>query len=495
MNNAALSYRVWRSLIAAVLTGSSLIVQSWYPQSTQAAVNAYCQLTPEETSAKENLRQTALKGNIQAEKDYDALVRKHAELLRRCRSQTWPQEQAIWLRLYPCDVRTGSIDVVLDRIVNKGYNTVYVETFYDSQVLLPPNDNPTPWDTVVRTPGAENVDLLAEVIKKGHQRGLKVYAWVFTLNFGYVYAQRADRQDVVARNGKGQTSVSYVEDRSQGFVDPYHPQAQHDYAQLINAVLRRQPDGVLFDYVRYPKGSGEQSVAGQVKDLWIYGNASRQALYNRALNNKGQALIERYVTQGYITVNDVVTVDNLYPQDGSPLWQGRKPPTNEMQLPANVRFQRLKDELWYLTVAHAAQGVINFLTMMATQVERRGLVAGAVFFPDGNKVVGAKGFDSRLQPWDKFPPGIEWHPMSYGICGEPSCIVQQVKRVTGMAQGQVKITPALAGLWGRDYDKRPSLEEQMRAIRAAAPQINSISHFSFSWQEPEVESDRRSCRF
>nr|WP_245602755.1 family 10 glycosylhydrolase [Gloeothece verrucosa] len=470
------------------------MVETGYPLPGQAA-NYYCQLSPEEASSKENLRETALKGNIQAEKDYDALVRKHAELLRRCRNQTWPQQQAIWLRLYPCDVRAGSIDAILDRIVNRGYNTVYVETFSDSQVLLPPNDNPTSWDTIVRTPGAENVDLLAETIKKGHQRGLKVYAWLFTLNFGYVYAQRPERQDVLARNGAGQTSIAYVHDQSQGFVDPYHPQAQQDYTVLLNAVLRREPDGVLFDYVRYPRGTGNKSAAGEVKDLWIYGSASRQALYNRALNNKGRALIERYVTQGYITLNDLVTVDNQYPEEGSPLWQGRTPPPNEMQLPANARFQRLKDELWYLSVAHAAQGVINFLSQAATLVQRRGIVAGAVFFPDGNQVVGQKGFDSRLQPWDKFPPLIEWHPMSYGVCGTPSCIVQQVKRVTGMASGQVKIVPALAGLWGRDYDKRPSLEEQMRAIEAAAPQIKAISHFSFSWQEPELENERRSCRF
>ncbi|WP_083775314.1 family 10 glycosylhydrolase [Gloeothece citriformis] len=469
--------------------------QCWYPQPSQAAINAYCQLTPQEASTKENLLQTALKGNVEAEKDYDALVRKHAELLQRCRNQTWPQEQAIWLRLYPCDVRPGSIDAVLDRIVNKGYNTVYLEVFYDSQVLLPPNDNPTEWDTVVRTPGAENVDLLAETIKKGRERGLKIYAWLFTLNFGYVYSQRPDRQDVLARNGTGQTSVSYVHDQSQGFIDPYHPQAQRDYAQLVNAILKRQPDGVLFDYVRYPRGTGAKSAAGQVKDLWIYGSASRQALYDRALNNKGRALIERYVTQGYITANDIVAVDNLYPEEGSPLWQGRTPPPNEMQSTASARFERLRYELWYLAVAHAAQGVVNFLTMATTPVQRRGLVAGAVFFPDGNQIVGETGFDSRLQPWDKFPPSIEWHPMSYGICGNPSCIVQQVKRVTGMAPQQVKIIPALAGLWGRDYDKRPSLEEQMRAIRSAAPQINSISHFSFSWQEPDIENERRSCQF
>jgi uncharacterized lipoprotein YddW (UPF0748 family) len=59
------------------------------------------------------------------------------------------------------------------------------------------------------------------------------------------------------------------------FVDPYHPQARSDYGQMLQAVLQRRPDGVLFDYVRYPRGVGPNSVADEVDDLWIYGQASR----------------------------------------------------------------------------------------------------------------------------------------------------------------------------------------------------------------------------
>ncbi|MGH2416188.1 MAG: hypothetical protein ACRDEA_21350, partial [Microcystaceae cyanobacterium] len=273
--------------------------------------------------------------------------------------------------------------------------------------------------------------------------------------------------------------------------------AQTDYSQLLTAVLKRQPDGVLFDYVRYPRGSGEQSAVGEVKDLWIYSPASRQALYNRAQNNKGRALIERYVNQGYITVNDVIAVDRLYPQESVPLWQGRHPSPTEAQESAQSRYQRLKSEIWYLSVAHAAQGVIDFLSFAASAVNRQGIPAGAVFFPDGNQVVGQKGFDSRLQAWDKFPPSLEWHPMSYGICGETNtrCIVDQAMRVISIAPRQTKVIPAIAGLWGQNYNNRPSLEAQMEAIRSAAPQIKSVSHFAFSWQEPEFDRERRFCKF
>jgi hypothetical protein len=469
-----------------VLISGSLMGQSWYARPLQAAMTAYCQFPADAIAQKDDLLKSSLKGNPDAQRNYQILIQKHAQWLRQCRARTWPQEQAIWLRLYPCDIRQGTLDAVLDRIVNRGYNTVYLEVFGDSQVLLPPADNPTPWDTVVRAPGAENVDLLAQTLEKGHERGLKVYAWLFTLNFGYAYAQRSDRQNVLARNGKGETSIAVVDDQSQAFIDPYHPQAQEDYARLLAEVLKRRPDGVLFDYVRYPRGAGEGSAVDEVKDLWVFGEASQAALSNRAGNNKGRALIERYLSQGRISASDVAAVERLYPQEGAPLWQGRSSSASDAQ--------QLNWDLWRLSVAHAAQGVIDFLSLAAFYVERQGLPAGAVFFPEGNQVVGRGGFDSRLQAWDKFPASLEWHPMSYGLCLDASCIADQVKRVLSMASAQTKVIPVLAGFWGQNYNNRPSLEVQMQAIRAALPQINSISHFAFSWQEPEFDKERRFCQ-
>jgi uncharacterized lipoprotein YddW (UPF0748 family) len=91
--------------------------------------------------------------------------------------------------------------------------------FSDGQVLLPASTNPTVWPSLVRTPGDAN-DLLAQAVQKGHERGLKVYAWMFLMNFGYSYALRPDRQSVLARNGKAETSLDLVDNQSQVFIDP-----------------------------------------------------------------------------------------------------------------------------------------------------------------------------------------------------------------------------------------------------------------------------------
>lgn len=479
--------RLYRRVVAVLLTSSSLITQGYLTQKAQAQTAAYCHFTEEAIAQKENLRLSALKGNPDSDNRYKALLKQHADYLRQCRDRTWPKTQAVWLRLYPCDTRAGAIDEILDRLVNRGYNQVYVEVFFDGQVLLPSSDNSTPWPSVLRTPGTERIDLLAQTIQKGRERGLEVYAWLFTMNFGYSYAQRPDRQGVIALNGRGDTSLNFVHDNSQVFIDPYNNQAKTDYYQLVQSVLKRRPDGILFDYIRYPRGSGADSVVTKVQDLWIYSDASRQALYNRALNTQGRELIQRYVSQGSVSASDVAAAKALNSNEEVPLWQGRNPSGNETTASLNW-------ELWQLSVAHAAQGVLDFLALASLPAQRAGIKAGAVFFPDGNQVVGQGGYDSRLQPWDHFSPSLEWHPMSYGVCGHTGCIENLVKRVVDRVNSTTPVIPALAGTWGKSISNRPSLEAQMEALRQRTPRINGVSHFAYSWQDPQFDRDRKFCR-
>jgi hypothetical protein len=115
-----------------------------------------------------------------------------------------------------------------------------------------------------------------------------------------------------------------------------------------------------------------------------------------------------------------------------------------------------------------------------------------VFFPEGNQALG-QGYDSRLQPWDRFSSNLQWHPMSYANCGNVDCIVAQVRQVLKMAQPGTKVIPALAGKWGESISNRPSLEVQMQALRQLSPQIKGVSHFAYSWQYPQDDNERKSC--
>ena len=347
----------------------------------------------------------------------------------------------------------------------------------------------------MRSPGAEDVDLLQQTIDKAHQRGLKVYAWLFTMNFGYTYAQRSDRQSALARNGTGQDSLTFVHDRAQAFIDPYSRQAQTDYYNLVQAVLKRKPDGILFDYVRYPRGIGGQSYVYNVRDLWIYSDASLQALYQRATNDKGLATVKKYIETGNLTVSDLKAIDEQFPETAQALWQGRRH-YPAADVPPETRRQIIKQDLWFFSVAHAAQGVIDFLAFAAQPAQKQNLPAGAVFFPYGNRLVGTAGFDSRLQAWDKFPANLEWHPMAYAVCDAKTfCVVDEVETVLKSASQQTKVIPALAGAWGTVYREHPPLEAQIEALRKATPEVNSISHFSYAWIEPGRDRQRQSCNF
>ncbi|ODG99592.1 hypothetical protein A4S05_04335 [Nostoc sp. KVJ20] len=483
----------WQRLFAVVFTSSSLL-PNFGGEPARAQVTEYCQLSSAAAQEKENLRLSALKGNQNAQTRYQNILQKQAQELKNCRTRTWPQVQALWLRLYPCDIQPGAIDQVMDRIVNRGYNQVYLEVFYDGQVLLPATANPTAWPSVIRTPGAENIDLFATAIKKGRERGLKVYAWMFANNFGYTYAQRPDREDAIARNGKGQTSLYVVDNGSQLFIDPYNTQAKRDYYQLVQEVLRRRPDGLLLDYVRYPRQAGSDSIATKVSDLWLFSPAIQEALFKRAQNYKGLDLIRRFLRKGFVTGTDITEVDKLYPQEGEPLWQGRTPsPAQKSIQSATDRQPLLQWELWQLAVAHAMQGILDFVTIASYPAKQQGVSTGVVFFPDGNQTVG-QGYDSRLQPWDRFPTTLEWHPMAYGTCGNVSCIVAQVQRVLSMTKPGTQVIPALAGKWGESISNRPSLEAQMQSLRKFSPQLKGVSHFAYSWQYPQHDNDRKFCR-
>ncbi len=496
------SYKSWHRLLkGTVLSGvMALLAQGMATPPAQAEVNRFCQLSQADVDSKEALRVAGLQGDAAAQRQYEALRQQHSAEVQDCRRSRWPENQAIWLRLYPCDLQPGQLDALMDRIVNLGYNQVYIEAFSNGQVLLPKNNNPTVWPSVVQFDEYADRDLLAEAIASAHQRGLKAYAWMFTLNFGYSYGQRTDRRQVLARNGSGLDTLDYADTGNSGtseeaFIDPYNRQAQSDYSQMVQAVIARKPDGALYDYVRYPRLTGAASVVSDVRNLWVYGSASNQALVQRAGNGKGRELIQRFLRSGYITDTDVAQVDNLYPNEGEPLWQSRNPPAVDPKnlAPAADRRPGLQSELWRLSVAHAIQGVVDFLQAGATPARQAGLPTGAVFFPYGNRAIGS-GFDSRLQHWNRFPSWMESYPMAYAVCGNASCIVEEVQRVLDVRRNPATVKPALAGIWGTAQQNRPSLEAQMDALQRSIPELKTVSHFSFAWQDAEFERTRKFCK-
>ncbi|ELS32283.1 MULTISPECIES: family 10 glycosylhydrolase [Pseudanabaena] len=494
--------RVFTITLVSLVTNLSLgLAQS------VAQVSEYCQFDNEAIANKDKLRSTAFQDptNLAAVAEYQAIVKQHTQALQICRQKSWLKTQGVWLRLYPCDLQSGKLDEVMDRIVNRGYNQVFIEVFSEGKILLPRSENITAWESLVDADRYQNADLLKLAINKGRERGLNVRAWIFTMNFSTAYARGVDlnglpkltvaRQNAIARNANGDTTMSIVENlgknpegevptTNQLFIDPYNYQAQNDLYLAVHEVLKRHPDGVVFDYVRYKRGAGAASVVSNVRYLWIYGSASLQALRDRAENFQGRELINRFLKQGYVTPTDLQALKKLYPQESEPLWQGRQPSTQP-----NPAIAYWQSELWRLAVGHAFIGVTYYLGIVSKPVFRAGIPASIAFFSDGNQPVG-EGFDSRMQPWHLFTNDYEWQPMVYAVCGKPDCIVNQVLKVAQYAPNGTKIAPILVGQWNVPSANRPSLEAQMQAIHTAVPAINSLSHFAFGWQLQEATFSR-----
>ncbi|MGK7910642.1 MAG: hypothetical protein AB4050_04035 [Synechococcus sp.] len=471
-----------------------------------------CAVPSNDRLRKGELRQASIEDE-EAAIAYGEMVRDHAIRLQDCRSETWPQQQAVWLRLYPHDAQPGVLADVLDRVVNRGYNQVYIEVFYEGRVMLPVADNPTVWRSILKEAvEAGDVDaeydLWAEAVRQGQDRGLDVHGWMFSLNFGWAYGELSDRQEALALNGEGDTSIANAQwdadEVSDGrafysdpselehlFADPYNSTAREDLVTVVDALLDRDPDGMLFDYIRYPTVYLQDTLITQPQQLWIYGPASRQTLLEGLENDRERALMELYLESGRVSADDIQTTLAGNPNDVLAIeeqWFDVEQP-DWLDALTSDDLERYRQYFWTVATDHAYRGVLEFADTVARPVEARDLPVSTVFFPQGNASEDS-GFDARMQPWDRFSPQFERHPMSYAICDDGSCVTEQVQAVVEQSPNS-RVCPVLAGTWGQEFGGHLALEDQMSVLQAELPDLNCISHFVYAWMEPDSDRDRK----
>ncbi|MFN5613504.1 MAG: hypothetical protein ACK491_19160 [Pseudanabaena sp.] len=465
-----------------------------------------CDVSTAEILRKHELRKSALvksPRDQKAQDQYQAIIQKHKSELQACRDRNTPQTQATWLRLYPNDVKAGVLEDVFDKMANRGYNQVFVEVFYDGRVLLPVADNPTPWRSVMEesVKAGEvpaDYDLWKQAIEIGRARGIKVYGWSFTMNFGYGYSEIKGRSGALALNGRGENSIAntnfdrslvsngraFYEDAYEAdhlFVDPYNAIAKADLTSVVKALMKRNPDGMVFDYVRYPTNSTGELI-DNVKQLWIHGKASRTALLNSIDNRTVRELMDIYLQNGDLTADDVVQTEKKLTDNIKVRSTNIKNPRETAAIAEGL--------LWNIATNHAYKGVVNFVNTITAPLQQNSIPIGTVFFPNGNRTESGK-FEARMQPWDRFPKNMERHPMTYALCSDGSCVADQVAEVVRQSAPETLVCPVLAGTWGQGFDGHPSFEIQTRAILARQPKINCISHFVYAWIEPESDRLRK----
>ncbi len=465
-----------------------------------------CDVSTSEILRKHELRKLALVTNPTsptAQSQYKAIVQKNKSDLQACRDRTAPQTQATWIRLYPNDAKSGVLEDVFDKVANRGYNQIFIEVFYDGRVLLPVADNPTPWRSVMEesVKAGEvpaDYDLFKKAIAIGKERGIKVYGWSFAMNFGYGYSEIKGRSAALAINGNGENSIAntnfdrklvsdgraFYEDAYEAdhlFADPYSAIAKADLLTVVNALMQRNPDGMVFDYVRYPT-SPTGALIDNVKQLWVYGQSSRSALLNSIDNKNVRELMAIYLQNGDLTADDVIQTEKKLTESI------KVKPTNMKDARATATIA--EGLLWNMATNHAYQGVVNFVTAISAPLKQNNIAIGTVFFPNGNHTESGK-LEARMQPWDRFPAYMERHPMTYALCNDGKCVADQVAEIVRQSPPETLVCPILAGTWGQGFDGHPSFEKQMQAIRATEPKINCFSHFVYSWMEPESDRLRK----
>jgi hypothetical protein len=467
--------------------------------------NPSCAVSRAEILQKHELRKAAFnsQSTAQAQTQYQAILQKHRQTLQSCRDRLTPQTQATWLRLYAHDAQDGILEDVFDRIANRGYNQVFIETLYDGRILLPVADNPTPWRSVMAEAVAAgqvpaDYDLLQRAIALGQERGIKVYSWVFAMNFGYGYSEVRGKASTFALNGNGDNSIAntnfnrqqvangraFYEDAYEVdnlFIDPFNAIARKDLINAIQAISQRQPDGMVFDYIRYPNNANGSPI-DNVKQLWIYGQSSRSALLNSIGDRYMRELMTIYLQNGEVTRADITNIEQKLANTLNVQPSSSRNPNQDLAIA-----QRF---LWQIATNHAYRGVLEFITVVTAPLQQNNIPIGTVFFPGGNRTSQGK-VNPKMQPWDRFPAHMERHPMTYAICNDGSCVAQEVSEVVRQSPTQTRICPVLAGTWGQSFNGHASLEVQTQAIQKTNPQINCISHFVYSWMEPDSDRLRK----
>jgi hypothetical protein len=483
---------------------SSLLILS-------VSANPTCEVEARDRLLKDNLRKSI---NLS---EYQAYLAKHKAQLEVCRSQDSIKTQALWLKLDP-RVKPEALNDVLDRIVNQGYNAIFVQVFYDGRILLPVSDNPTPWrslteESVKAGEVSASYDLWAEVIRKGRERGLKVYGASSAMNFGYSYSQVPNRTSAPAINGSGEisgeTSIaksqfdpksdskpSVVNGQSSTlteadylFIDPFNLQARSDFSGAIAALVKRQPDGILFDYLRYPSRKG---LVSDVKVLWIFGEAARKSLLDSLPDLGTKQLMSMYLDAGKVTPEAITRLQEINNQEN------KLAATQDRSKDPVLAAKLVEQMLWKLSVNHAYQGVLSFLDMAIAAVNppntsdpinKSNIPIGVTFFLNGN-LQKTGTYDARIQPWERFPLNLERHPMTYTTCEDGKCVANEVMRVVKASAPQVNTCPVLAGTWGQSWRGHASFETQIQAIRAVAPQISCVSHFTDGLLDPDLSAPK-----
>ncbi len=191
--------------------------------------------------------------------------------------------RAVWVRPFiDADIETRRtrmrgrqfIRAELERIKRAGFDTVYVESFFDGYTIYPSRIAPQrpleiKYGMAATPPGggqARGWDVLATYIEEGRALGLSIQAWFevfFVWHTGLGDVTRSPifgpHPDWLALDRAGSPLVraeaeGAKKEISKVFMSPSHRGVRAFLVRLVREIATRYPalDGIQLDYIRYP---------------------------------------------------------------------------------------------------------------------------------------------------------------------------------------------------------------------------------------------------
>lgn len=207
---------------------------------------------------------------------YDRLV-KQAARANRPEPDDQIKRKGLWIRPHRGDLTGLHVLEVLDNAQAMGITEVYVETFQRGTLHVKSPSGLFPLATPA-TGTSPEVELLRVYSKEARRRGMKVYAWLHTLNFGQAYGEAHPEQ--LVRDGFGKTSGAT--EKQSWRVSPSHPEVRRRLNlmawELASSGL---VDGIHLDYIRYPVRlkDGDVDPTPDPRNFWGYSSHQMQTFF------------------------------------------------------------------------------------------------------------------------------------------------------------------------------------------------------------------------
>ncbi len=148
-----------------------------------------------------------------------------------------------------------AIEEVVHFAKQAGVQTLFVQIYRSNKAWFPSQvGDSEPYQTSLKNVGEDPFQLL---LKKSHESGIKVHAWLNLLSLGNNEGAPLLKKygtEILTKNLKEKKNFQDYKIDNQYFLEPGDLRVREELANMVGEILDHYPelDGIQFDYIRYP---------------------------------------------------------------------------------------------------------------------------------------------------------------------------------------------------------------------------------------------------